>query len=194
MTSHTLYVWHHRQYAWHHMNTLWCHTRIGMTSQRVYLWHYNSINDINATAFMKTQRLYLTSHPLYLTSQPLYVGCNTHSIVAIKTIMEVIPLGTRMISYTIYMTSQSHFMTPFLSIYDITATAFMTSDSLHMTSPPGFMTSRPLYLWHHRHYVCEYISTIFIMKHTVQRQYNHYIWNYNLHMCICVITHSVSMI
>ena len=165
-----------------------------MTSQRVYLWHHNNVYDINATAFMKTQWLNLTSHPLYLTSQALYLCCNIHCIVAITTIMEVIPLGTRMTSYTLYMTSQSHFMTSFLSIYDITATAFMTSDPLHMTLPAGFMTSRPLYLWHHRHYVCEYISPIFIIKHTVQRQYNHYIWNHNLHMCICVITHTVLMI
>ena len=193
MTLHTLYVWYNSQYAWHHMNTLWHHTRIGMTSQTVYLWHYNNIHPINATAVMKTQ-LYLTSHPLYLTSQPLYLCCNTNCIDAITTIMEVIPLGPRMTSYTLYMTSQSHFMTSFLSIYDITATAFMTSDPLHMTSPRGFMTSCPLYLWHHRHYVCEYISTIFNIKHTVQRQYNHYIWNHNLPMFICVITHTVSMI
>ena len=66
--------------------------------------------------------------------------------------------------------------------------------SLHITSPPGFTSSRPLYLWHHRHYVCKYMSTIFIIKHTVQRQYNHYIWNHNLPMFICVITHTVSMI
>ena len=121
-------------------------------------------------------------------------ACNTHSIVAITTIMEVISLGTWMTSYTLYMTSQSLFMTPFLSIYDITATAFMTSYPLHMTSPPGLMTSRSLYLWHQRHYVCEYTSTIFIIKHTVQRQYNHYVWNHNFQICICVITPSVSMI
>ena len=78
----------------------------------------------------------------------------------------------------------------------------MTSQPLHswhqilyiMTSPPGFMTSRPLYLWHHRHYVCEYMSTVFNIKHMVLRQYNHYIWNHNLNMCICMITHTVSMI
>ena len=99
-----------------------------------------------------------------------------------------------MTSYTLSMTSQSHFMTSFLSNCDITATAFTTSDPVHMTSPPGFMTSRPLYLWHHRHYVCEYISTIFNIKHTVQRQYNHYVWSHNLHMCICVITHTLLMI
>ena len=108
--------------------------------------------------------------------------------------MEVNPLGTHMTSYTLCMTSQSHFMTSLLSIYDITATEFMTSDPLPMTSPSGFMTSHPLYLWHHRHYVCKYMSTIFIIKHTVQRQYKNYIWNHNLHMCICMITHTVSMI
>ena len=99
-----------------------------------------------------------------------------------------------MISYTLYITSQSHFMTSLLSIYDITATALMTSYTLHRTSRPGFMTSRPLSLWHHRHYLCEYISTIFNIKQTVQRQYNPYIWNHNLHMCICEITHTVLII
>ena len=151
MTSHTLYVWHYSQCAWHHMNTLWCHTRKSMTSQRVCLWHHNNIYDINATTFMKTQWIYLTSHSLYLTSQPLYLWWNIHCIVAITKIMEVIPLGTCMTSYTLYMKSQSHFMTSFLSICDIIATAFMTSDPLHMTSRLGFMISRPLYLWHLRH-------------------------------------------
>ena len=85
-------------------------------------------------------------------------------------------------------------MTSLLRIYDITATAFMTSYTLHRTSPPGLMTSRPLSMWHFRHYLCEYISTIFNIRQTVQRQYNPYIWNHNLHMCICVMTHTVLMI
>ena len=130
-----------------------------------YIWHHSTVS--------------VLPHPLYQS---------------ITTVLEVIALGTHMTSYTLYMTSQSHFMTSLLSIYDITATAFMTSDTLHMTSPPGFMTSHSLLLWHHRHYLCEYISTIFNIKHTVQRQYNHYIWNHNLHICIHVITHTVSMI
>ena len=32
------------------------------------------------------------------------------------------------------------------------------------------------------------------MKHTVLRQYNHYIWHHTLHVCVCVITPTVSMI
>ena len=136
------------------MNTLWRHTHIGMTLQRVYLWHHNNIYDINATAFMKTQQLYLTSPPLYLTSQPLYMCCDTRSIVAITTIMEVIPLGTCMTSHTLYMISQSHFMTSFLSIYDISATAFMTSAPLIWQHLQG--------LWHLVPYTCDITDTMFV--------------------------------
>ena len=32
------------------------------------------------------------------------------------------------------------------------------------------------------------------MKHTGLRQYNHYIWHHTLHVCVCVITLTVSMI
>ena len=41
------------------------------------------------------------------------------------------------------------------------------------------------YMWHQSHYVCEYMSTIFNIKHRVLRQYNGYMWNHNLHICIC---------
>ena len=44
------------------------------------------------------------------------------------------------------------------------------------------------------HYICEYMSTIFDMKHNVLRQYNHYIWHHTLHVCVCVITATLSMI
>ena len=80
--------------------------------------------------------------------------------------------------------------------------------SVSMTPQPLNSWHQMPYIWHHLQvlwhlvpYTCdisdtvsEYISTIFIIKHTVHRQYNHYIWNHNLHMCFCVITHSVSMI
>ena len=32
------------------------------------------------------------------------------------------------------------------------------------------------------------------MKHTVLRKYSHYIWHHTLHVCVCVITPTVSMI
>ena len=91
-----------------------------------------------------------------------------------------------MTSYPLYMTWQQ--------LYAITITAFMTSDSLHMTSPPGFMTSRPHTCDLTATMFCEYMWTIFNIKHRLLTQYNSYMWNHNLHNCICVITPTVPMI
>ena len=112
----TLYVWHHIQYAWYHMNTLWHHSYKRMTSQPVYLWHHMQYIWYHPYCFMKTKRLYLESHPLYLTSQPLHLHGQTHFINAFTTIMEVFTLGTRMASYTAYITPSSDFMTSIISI------------------------------------------------------------------------------
>ena len=142
--------------------------RIGMTSHTVCLWHLKNIYDINATTFMKHNYTWHHTHYIWHHSHCICAGTSAVSID--HNSFGSFPLGTHMTSYTLYVTSQSHFMTSFLSIYDITATAFIILDPLHMTSPPGFMRSRPLSLWHHRHYLCEYISTLFNIKHTVQRQ------------------------
>ena len=192
MTSHTLYVWHQNQYAWHHMNTLWHHTRIGMTSHTVYLWHHINIYDTKTTAFMKTQ-LYLTSHPLYSASQPLYLCCHTHCINRSQQFWKLSHLAhiwhhthsTWHHNHTFdiitqYLWHHSH------CIHDIRYPTYDITSRVYDISSPIAVTSRLN--------LCEYISTIFNIKHTGQKQYNHYIWNHNLHMCIHVITHTVSMI
>ena len=71
MTSHTIRV-HHIQYACYH-NCLGHYTPLWITSHPVYLWHHIQYVRYHRTAFMKTQRLYRTSHPPYLTSHPLYL-------------------------------------------------------------------------------------------------------------------------
>ena len=107
MTSHSPYVWHRLHYTRHHILTLWTQTTVFMSSHQLYLTlcplylchHIHCINDITQTWFLRSHLLqFTTSYPLYTTWQQLYA---------------------------------------------LTITAFMTSDSLHMTSPPGFMTSRP---------------------------------------------------
>ena len=147
---------------------------------------------------MTTLQLYLSCHPLYLTSQALYLCHHTCCIEDITTSMEIIILGIRKTSWTLKMTSHSHFMTSILIIYDITTTAFMTWDLQYMmsrprsmTSHPYTVTSQPLYLKHHTHYVCEFISTIFNMKHILFRQDNQYICHHTLDICLCVITHTL---
>ena len=75
MTSHTIRV-HHIQYACYH-NCLGHYTPLWITSHPVYLWHHIQYVRYHHSAFMKTQRLYRTSHPPYLTSQPLYLCHHT---------------------------------------------------------------------------------------------------------------------
>ena len=73
---------------------------------------------------------------------------------SITTVLEVIPFGTHMTTYTVYITSQSHFMTSFLNIYDITATA-----SWHQIPYIGHHLQG---LWHLVTYPCDITDTIFV--------------------------------
>ena len=139
--------------------------------------------------------------PTVLTTQPLLLCGHTRSINDFTTVMEVFTLGTCMTSYTYYITSNSDFMTSVVSIWDIICTAFMTSDLLYMTSHPWFMTFHPLYLWHHSNYISNITPTMFVNIYqlyltwnTLIRQYNHCIWHHTLHVSVCVITPTVSMI
>ena len=98
MTSQTLYMWHHIQYACYHNNCLWHYTPLYITSHPVYLWYNIQFVRYHHIAFMTTQWLYQTSHPPYFTSQPLHLCCQTHSINAFTTVMEVFTLDTRLTS------------------------------------------------------------------------------------------------
>ena len=71
-------------------------------------------------------------------------------------------------------------------IHDIICPTYDITSRFYDISSPVPVTSQTL--------CSEHISTIFINNHTVKRQYNQYIWNHKLHMCICVITHTVFMI
>ena len=162
-----LLSWEHYVYTWHLTH---------------YIWHH--------------------SHCISVITQMTHTSVLMyHWIKDITTSMVVMTLGKPMTSYTLYMTSHSHFITTMINFYDITATAFMTSNLLYMTSHLRFMTSHPLYLCHHSHYICshphygcEFISTLFDIKHTVLRQYNHYIWHHTIRICICVITPTLLML
>ena len=99
-----------------------------------------------------------------------------------------------MISYPIYITSYSHFMTSMIMFYDITNTALMTSVLLYMTSHPLFRTSHhimydsnytvsdlrstvsvsshPLYWWHHSHYLDGITSSISVISYPLYLGHN----------------------
>ena len=149
----TLYVWHHSQYAWHHMKTLWHHTRIGMTSHTIYLWYLNNIDDIDATAFMKTQ-LYLTSHPLHLTSQPLYLCCNTHCIDQSQQFWKSSHLA-HILHHTHSTWHHNHTLWHH-------STIFMTSQPLHSWHQIPYIWHHLHCLWHLVPYHCDITNTIFL--------------------------------
>ena len=105
MTSHSPYVWHRLHYTRHHILILWPQPPC-LCNHTNYIWHCaHCICVITSTVLMISHKLYFWDHICY--------------------------------------NSRHHII-----VYDMTATvchhntAFMTSDSLHMTSPPGFMTSR----------------------------------------------------
>ena len=198
-TSHAFYVWHHIQYAWHHMNSLWHHTPLCMTSHPVYLWHHNQ---------------YIWYHPY------CFHDSTTTIPVISPTIFEITATASVM-SHLLYWWHHKYGSHHNWHTYDIMNTQHDITFSLwHQLS--SFMTSQPLhswhqisYIWHHihdlwhfipytcditatlsetSHPLCEYISTIYEIKHTVLRRYNHYIWPHTLHICIYVITPTLSEI
>ena len=173
-----------------------------MSSHPLYRQHHtHSLYDITFTICVASFALYKTSHPHFMISNHrIYVITNT-----IFDIASTVSVSSHPNYWWYYTNSISEITSAIIHdiisiVYDMKATVWHHNDcirdidSLHMTSPPAIMTSCPLYLCHHRHSVCEYTSTIFNIKHMVLRQYNHYIWNHSLHMCICVITHTVLMI
>ena len=139
------FLWHHTHYIWYRIDAISVTTStVLMTSHQLYLWdlilyicqnhihyiqqHNHYICTITATVPVSHTHtfhdispfVYMTSHAQYMIPQPLHLYGHTHAIDAITKIMEVIPLGTRMILYTLYITSHSPFMTSILGIYDIT--------------------------------------------------------------------------
>ena len=154
MTSHTLSVWHHSQYAWHHMNTLWRHIHIGMTSQRVYLWHHNNIYDINATAFMKTN-----DYTWYLTH---YILHHSHCICAATPAVLLPPQQLWKLYQLVHGWYHTH------STWHHNHTLWHHS-SVCMTSQPLHSRHQIPYMWYHlqglRHlipYTCDITDTMFV--------------------------------
>ena len=126
-----------------------------------------------------------------------------------------------MASYPIYITSHSHFMKSIIMFYDITHTAFITSDLLSMTSHPFFRTSHyfmydikptvsdlssivsvsshPPYWWHHSHYMDGIASSISVTSYPLYLGHNiHYVWHHNPlcwwhHIDICVTSFALQL-
>ena len=87
-----------------------------------------------------------------------------------------------MTSYPTYITSHSHFMTSMIMFYDLTNTAFMTSDLLYMISFPLFRASHHI-LYDIKSTVSDFTSTVSVSSHP-------FCWWYHRN-CISVITWAI---
>ena len=158
---HPLSGWHHTHYKYDIIFSMHGLTGTLYDITSLYVWyhtHYiydviSNFYDITHTAFMTTQRLYLTFLPLYLTSQPLY-QCRHTSCIDDITSMEFITFGIHMTSYTLYVKSHWQFMLSMLSIYDITTTIFDIISTLSLSS-------HPLYWLNHTNCIYEISSPIY---------------------------------
>ena len=171
MTSHLLYIWHNMHCIWHLTHDL---------------WHHN-------TLLMISKLLYLTSHWLCLTAHPLYLFHHTKIIDHTTPVVCMITQPQYVWHHMNYIWHHIHSLISHHAMTSHPHYSFITSRIAVIAST----VAGPLlivYWLYNSYYMCEYISTIFDMKHTVLRQYNHYIWNHTLNVCVWVITPTISMI
>ena len=192
MTSHTIRV---TSYSVCFLSQLFrtLHTSMYNFTPSILLTSY-PYERYHHTAFMKTQRLYGTSHSPYLTSQPLYL-CHhtdgTHRCIAVSLYWwhhNKCVSNHTWHTYDIIpnlIPSHSHYMTWMIMFYDIPYTEFMTSDFLSLTSYPLFRTSH--------HFIYDIKSTVSVLRSTASvSSHPTYRWHHSQY--IEGITCSISVI
>ena len=172
--SNPVYVWQHSHYIcyhmhciWHHIHSLWHQTTLFMTSSPLYLTshplyltsgslylchHTHSIDDITATICMNhIQYTWDILSTIFMTSYPL----DTTTLCVDDT-----TLGLCMTSFALQKTSHSLYHTKPQYLWhhihfrhDITPTVSLSSQPLHWYYTHFCMTSHPLSVWHHMHYI-----------------------------------------
>ena len=169
MTSHSTYVWHRLHYTRHHSLTFWPQTTIlrtlhplYYTSCPLYLCHHrNSIDDITATICM-------ISHPVYVRHSVHYIYDIVPTTYDITTLcVDYTTLGLCMTSFGLQKTSHRLYHTKPQSsllhmhfrhdipppVSDIAPTLCLSSQTLQWYHTHYCMTSHPIYMWRHMHYI-----------------------------------------
>ena len=180
MTSHSPHVWHpciiqditsshidlkppfwghHTHYIIHRVHCICVITP--SLSQPLYMWyHIQYMWDILSTIFIISYSLCMTTQPCELiTPHSAYVWHHLH-----------------------YRRRHIHFITPSHNLHDFTSTSGMTSHPLYQTSQQLYLCHHnlstditPTFVWHHTHYMCDIIRTIYNLISTVMS--SHYCTN-----------------
>ena len=132
-----------------------------MISQPLYVWyHIHYMWDLLFSIFM-------TSYPLCTTSQCCVL---------------ITPHSDSVWHHLCFRRRQIHSITPSHNLYDFTSTSGMTSHSLYLTSHQLYLCHhklstdmKPTFVWHHTHYMCDNICTIYNLISTVMS--SHYCTN-----------------
>ena len=191
---------HHTHYNKHHVHCICVITpTLSMISQPLYVWyHIQYMWDILSTIFM-------TSYPLYDITN-LCVDYTTFGLC-------VTSFALQKMSHPLYDTNHN--------LYDFTSTSGMTSYPLYQTSHQLYLCHHnlstditPTFVWHHTHYMCDIICTIYNIISTAYvitllylGQHKLDIWNHiqyavqNIHdpcditvTSLCDHTHSIESI
>ena len=139
-----------------------------MMSQTPYVWsHIQYTCDILSTIFM-------TSYPLCMTTQ--------HCV-------WLIPHSAYVWHHLHYRWYHINSITPSHSIYDVTSTLGMTSHPLYQTSHPLYLCHHnlstviiPSFVWHHTHYMCDIICTLYNIISTPDVITLLYLWYHSLYI------------
>ena len=171
-----LYLWHQVYYMLHHIHYIWPHVHcisfitpnLSMISQPIYVWyHIQYTCDILSTIFMTTYPVCMTSqHCVLMTPHSAYVWHHLD-----------------------YRWHHIHSITTNHNIHDVTSTSGMTSHPLYQTSHPLYVCHHNLstgitatFVWHHTHYMCDIMCTIYNITSTAYVITLLYLWQHNLYI------------
>ena len=139
---------HHTHYIRHRVHCICViTTTLSMISQPLYVrYHIQYMWDILSTIFMTSYTLCMTTQPCVLTTpHSAYLWHHLH-----------------------YRRRHIHSITPSHNLYDFTSTSGMTSHPLYQTSHQLYLCHHnlstditPTFVWHHTHYMCDIICTIY---------------------------------
>ena len=139
---------HHTHYIIHRVHCICVITpALSMISQPLYVWyHIQYMWDILSTIFM-------TSYPLCMTSQPCVL---------------ITPHSAYVWHHLRYRSRHIHSITQSHNLYDFTSTSGMTLDALYQASYQLCLCHHnlsidiiPTFVWHHTHYMCDIIYSIY---------------------------------
>ena len=161
--------WHYTHYVIHRVHCICVITpTLLMISQPIYVWyHIQYMWDIPSTIFM-------TSHWLCITSQ---------------TSVLITPHSAYVWHHLHYRRRPIHSIIPSYNLCDFTSTSGMTSHTVFQTSHQLYLCHHnlstditPTFVWHHTHYMCDIICTIYNIISNSYVITLLYLWQHKLDM------------